>query len=123
MSGTCASQLTSDAKTIREKAGWLEHGSKFAAHTAYSAEHAKLAHVCLHTLHVVVVEKLVNLGHGPAGCETRVFVRKVSSVLPLVLVDLGAEADIPLGLLHAQLELLHPELVVAIHIFIAFLQS
>ena len=115
VSGACPCQLTSDPRAIREESSRLEHRSEFASYAANSAEHTELAHMGLHTLHVVIVEELVDLRHGPAGSKPRVFVKEVSSVFPLVLVDLGAKADIPLGLFHAQLELLHPDLVVAIH--------
>ena len=44
-------------------------------------------------------------------------------MLPLMLINLSTESNIHLGLLHAQLGLLHPDLVVAIHVFVEFLQS
>jgi hypothetical protein len=58
-------------------------------------------------LDVVVVEKSLDLGHGPARGEPRMLVEEESAMLPLMFIDLGAEANIPLGVLHAELEFLH----------------
>ena len=116
---TC--ELASDAGTVREESCPFEHRPKFTAHASNPADHAKLAHVGLHALDVVVVEELLDLRHGPAGCQPRVFVDEESAVLPWMFIYLSAEANVPLGLLHPELEFLHPKFVVAIHVFIVFL--
>ena len=56
-----------------------------------------------------------------AGGEPSVFMYKESTMLPLMFIDLSADANMPLGLLHAELEFFHPEFVVAIHVFVEFL--
>ena len=114
-------EFASDAGTVREESCRFEHRPKFTAHASNPADHAKLAHVGLHALDVVVLEKFLDLRHGPAGCQPRVLVDEESAVLPLMLIDLSAEAHVPLGLLHPELEFLHPEFVVAIHVFVEFL--
>ena len=46
-----------------------------------------------------------------------------SSFLSLIFINLGAETDISLRLLHSELELLHPDGTVPIHEFIQFLET
>ena len=94
---------------------------KLIAHATNPADHAELAHMGLHSLNVVVLEELLDFIHRPAGGEPRVFMEKQPSMLPLMVISLRTESNIPLGLLHAELEFLHPSLVVAVHILVELL--
>jgi hypothetical protein len=47
-------QFSRYAWAVRHKASWFEHGSKLASDASDSAGHAKLAHVRLNPLHIVV---------------------------------------------------------------------
>ena len=58
----------------------------------------------------------------PAGCQVRVLVQEVLPIVDLVLVDLRAELDVPLRLVHPLVELEHPHPVIFIHKRIEFLQ-
>ena len=116
-----ANQLTSNAGTIREEACGLEYRTKLTAYAANPADHAELAHVGLYSLDVVVIEELLDLVHCPARGKPWMFMKEESSVFPLMLANLNTTSDVSLGLLHAELELLHPDLVVAIHVFVEFL--
>ena len=49
--------------------------------------------------------------------------QKQAAMLPLELINLGAKPNIPLGLLHAELELLHPYIVVTINVPVQLLDS
>ena len=87
-------KLLRDARAIRKETGRLQNGTEFTADATDSARHAKLAHVRLHTLYILVCKEILNLGHMPTCGEPWMLMEEESSVLSLMFIDLSAEPDI-----------------------------
>ena len=106
---TQSSQLLRDAGAIGEEADRLQNGSELAADASNRAGHAKLAHVRLYSLYVIMSKDILNLGELPTRGEPKMLVEEEPAVLSLVPVQLGTETDVSLRLLHSELKLLHPD--------------
>ena len=115
ISKTESSKLLRDARAIGEETGRLQNGPELAADASNPASHAKLAHVRLYPLHVIMSKKILNLAELPTRGEPRVLVEEEPAVLSLMLIHLGAETNVSLRLLHSESRLLHPDGTVRIH--------
>ena len=123
VSGAKLCQFSRYAWAIGHEPSWLEHWSKLTVDPANPGRHTALAHMGLDSLNVIVRHQLLDNIQSPAGRQPWVLMKKEPPMFPLVLIDLGTESDIALGLLHPELELLHPHVVIPIHIFVQLLES
>ena len=76
----------------------------------------------LESLHIVVCKKPLDHVEGPARGEPWVFVEEETYLFPLVLIHLSAEPVLSLRLFQPELELLNPDLIVAVHVFVQLLE-
>ena len=115
-------KLARDARAVREEARGLEHRSHLTTDPADPCDHPKLAHVGSYKSDIIAPDKLVDAVERPTRGKPRVLVEEVAALLTLMFVHTGAEPDVSLGPLNSELELLHPKLVVPVHVFIEFLK-
>ena len=108
---------------VGEKSGRLQYLTQSTADSPGSARHPKLTHICPHPLYVLELHNLSNLWQEPACCQPWMLMQKVSPLLPLMLVNLSAKSHISFSLLEVVVESSHPRSIIAVHMFMQFLQS
>ena len=116
-------QLASDISAIRQETRWLEDLPKRASDPCRSAHHAKLAHISSDSFNVALINKFSHFRQSPTCCHPWMFMEKVSSACPLVIINLNTKADVSFCLFHILIKLRHPHCIVLVHVFVEFLQS
>ena len=121
---TCAHfmQLVRNVNAIRHKPGRLLDQSKFRSNATGPRRHSELAHVGHYLSHVTLPFELQDAFEIPATRHPWMFMEEEPPLASLVLVDVGAELDVPFGLLQLLLEFLCPHLVVPVHELVDLLQ-
>ena len=116
-------ELSGYVRAVGEEARRLQHRPQRTPYWPGTTRHPELAHVGADALHVGLLQQVLDLHKSPTRRQPRMFVQKVTSMFPLVVVELDAEAQLPLRLLDALAELGHPQLVATVHVFVQLLQA
>ena len=116
-------QLAGNMGAVCEEARRLEHRPKFRTLSFGKRRHPELSHVGEHIIDVIVALQLRDAVDLPARREPRVLLDEAPSLGPPVLTDAGAELQVPPGLLHPLLEIIHPHLAVSVHELVQLLET
>ena len=110
------------AMGVCEESRWFQDRPKWATDRPRAARHAELAHVCPDSLDVWLFHEALDLFQVPARGEPRVLMKEEPSLAALVLIQLHAEAHVPLRLFDALMEFGHPHVVVPVHVLVQLLE-
>ena len=108
ISATLLGQLFGNVPAVGHEACRLEYCNNSASNRTDTANHAKLAHVCSHSLHVRLLQQDLNLVYCPTGRQPWVFMQEVIAGFSLMIIKLRAESHIAFCLLNTLTEFGHP---------------